>query len=210
MNKFKLLSIELIIALLLGILTSYLYISQSAFFENLNNKITDAFFLVRGEIKPSDNVVVVDIDEKSLKELGQWPWSRDVVATILQNLTKSEVGIVGLDIVFAEQILVKIDAPDYEEELTNTLANSPAIFEYIFDLQERHSRVWSKIYPLLYYKKLSRYRVSTASQRNYSQHKESSSKLILKLFLNTTPDDDGIAVRRVPMLVKYEVTTCQL
>ena len=49
----------------------------------------------------SDKVVVVDIDEASLAALGQWPWSRAVVAALTRRL--SEAGaIVGFDIVFAE------------------------------------------------------------------------------------------------------------
>lgn len=41
-------------------------------------------FNLRGEIKPkSESVIIVDIDEKSLRELGQWPWSRDILSKIL-------------------------------------------------------------------------------------------------------------------------------
>ena len=86
----------------MGIFASYLYINETSFFENLNNKIVDYFFLFRGELKPDKHIAIVDIDEKSLKKLGQWPWSRNIVASILQKLTKARVGIIGLDIVFAE------------------------------------------------------------------------------------------------------------
>lgn len=44
-------------------------------------------FVLRGELPKSDRVVIVDIDEKSLKAYGQWPWQRDVVSELLYSLT---------------------------------------------------------------------------------------------------------------------------
>ena len=40
---------------------------------SLDNRITDAMFRWRGPMKTTNSVVIVDIDEKSLKEFGQWP-----------------------------------------------------------------------------------------------------------------------------------------
>ena len=51
---------------------------------------------------PSSNrVVVVEIDEASLAALGQWPWSRAVLAELTKRLTEAGA-IVGFDMVFAE------------------------------------------------------------------------------------------------------------
>ena len=48
-------------------------------------------------------VVIIDIDEKSLAELGRWPWNRDVMAKILDQLFDHyQVKVIGFDIVFAE------------------------------------------------------------------------------------------------------------
>ena len=48
-------------------------------------------------------VVVVDIDEKSLAEVGRWPWSRDKVSRLVRQLTDHYgVQLVGFDVVFAE------------------------------------------------------------------------------------------------------------
>lgn len=51
-----------------------------------------------------DRIVIIDIDEKSLAELGRWPWSRDTMAKLTNKLF-DEYGIliVGFDIVFAEE-----------------------------------------------------------------------------------------------------------
>ncbi len=49
-------------------------------------------------------IVIVDIDERSLRSEGQWPWPRERIATLVDNLFKSyEVSVVGFDFVFAEE-----------------------------------------------------------------------------------------------------------
>lgn len=94
--------VQFLLALLVAFMGTVSYLYTSDFYLPFENKIKDLMFKARGEIKGDENIVIIDIDERSLKELGQWPWSRDVVSTLLQNLAEYEVGIVGLDIVFAE------------------------------------------------------------------------------------------------------------
>jgi adenylate cyclase len=51
-----------------------------------------------------ERVVIVDIDESSLAEVGRWPWGRDKLATIVENLFGFyQARVVGFDIVFAEK-----------------------------------------------------------------------------------------------------------
>lgn len=47
-------------------------------------------------------VVIVDIDEKSLARIGQWPWSRAVMARLVDRMGEAGAAAIGLDIVFAE------------------------------------------------------------------------------------------------------------
>lgn len=50
-----------------------------------------------------DRIVIVDIDEKSLAEIGRWPWSRNQVARMVDLLfERYQVAVVGFDVVFAE------------------------------------------------------------------------------------------------------------
>jgi adenylate cyclase len=57
-------------------------------------------------LKPRDAkqrpVVIVDIDEPSLKEYGQWPWPRTVVADLVTKLTGLGTAAIGFDVLFAE------------------------------------------------------------------------------------------------------------
>jgi len=50
-----------------------------------------------------DRIVIVDIDEKSLGEIGQWPWPRNRLAELMDDLfARQKVALVGFDVVFAE------------------------------------------------------------------------------------------------------------
>lgn len=50
-----------------------------------------------------ERVVILDIDEKSLAEVGRWPWSRDKLAALVDKLfDRHGVALLGFDVVFAE------------------------------------------------------------------------------------------------------------
>ena len=50
----------------------------------------------------SGRVRIVDIDDESLRRLGQWPWPRTRVAELIDRLREQEAAVIALDIVFAE------------------------------------------------------------------------------------------------------------
>tara|TARA_R110000772_G_scaffold267933_2_gene393369 strand:- start:141539 stop:143869 length:2331 start_codon:yes stop_codon:yes gene_type:complete len=56
------------------------------------------------EIPPPERkpVTIIDLDEKSLGEVGQWPWPRNILAQLVENLMKMGAVVVAFDIVFAE------------------------------------------------------------------------------------------------------------
>lgn len=47
-------------------------------------------------------VSIIDIDEASLKQLGQWPWPRTRIAELVDKLTNAGIAVIAFDIVFAE------------------------------------------------------------------------------------------------------------
>jgi len=54
--------------------------------------------------KEDKRIVIVDIDEKSLAEEGHWPWKRNRLGLLVDQLfTKYQVRVVAFDIVFAEK-----------------------------------------------------------------------------------------------------------
>ena len=54
----------------------------------------------RGEVQ---NVTIVDIDEKSIAKIGQFPWRRDIYSKILNNLNQFNPSAIAFDIVFSEE-----------------------------------------------------------------------------------------------------------
>ena len=50
----------------------------------------------------SDDVIIVEIDEKSIEEYGQWPWKRSVLADVIWKLREAGAGIIVLPILFSE------------------------------------------------------------------------------------------------------------
>ena len=84
------------------LLLALLFIFRPAALNLLDHKLYD-LLLTRTEQKAaSDMPLIVDIDEKSLAEFGQWPWPRYRVALLLAKIRAAGALAVGLDILFAE------------------------------------------------------------------------------------------------------------
>ena len=48
-------------------------------------------------------IAIVDIDERSLEKLGQWPWPRTVVGDLLKSLHHYDIAVLSMDVVFSEE-----------------------------------------------------------------------------------------------------------
>ena len=68
----------------------------------LRLKAFDFFQELKPRVATQRPVVIVDIDEKSLKALGQWPWPRTRIADLITQLTKMRALVIGFDVVFPE------------------------------------------------------------------------------------------------------------
>lgn len=61
-------------------------------------RVTDALFTTH---QASPNIVIVAIDEASIREIGQWPWPRAVFGSLVDRLRGA--AIIGIDVNFKEQ-----------------------------------------------------------------------------------------------------------
>ena len=105
-------------------------------------------FYQRVSPRPAEKlpVSIIDIDEKSLSELGQWPWPRSKLAELIDKLFAFSPSVIGLDFVFPEadrlspanlikswgddgvivdQLLPLI--PDYDQQFANSIKGKPII-----------------------------------------------------------------------------------
>lgn len=90
--------------LLISLLTGFVWLSgsQNPLRIGLQNAVFDQF----NKLNPRDarnDVVIVDIDDASLKKLGQWPWSRKIMAELTMALTEKGAKSIAFDGVFAEK-----------------------------------------------------------------------------------------------------------
>ncbi|HFU74720.1 MAG TPA: CHASE2 domain-containing protein, partial [Arcobacter sp.] len=93
---------KLLLFIPLFLIVTFMYVNFVKFNSNFDEKLRDILFEIRGPIETTNQITIIDIDEKSIETLGQWPFSRIHIAQVLANLANAGAGIIGLDIVFSE------------------------------------------------------------------------------------------------------------
>ncbi len=72
-------------------------------FQRLDDIIYDARLRATMPNTVDGRIVIIDIDEKSLSEIGRWPWGRNKMASLVDELfDRQQIGLLGFDVVFAE------------------------------------------------------------------------------------------------------------
>ena len=79
-----------------------LYLLNTPFFNLIELKMLDLRFLSRGVRAPGPETVIAAIDEKSMTELGRWPWSRVTLAQLVDTLKDAGAKVIGFDVVYSE------------------------------------------------------------------------------------------------------------
>jgi adenylate cyclase len=71
--------------------------------DRLDNIIYDSRLMATMPKTLDDRIVIVDIDEKSLAEVGRWPWGRNKLSALTDELfERQKIALLGFDVVFAE------------------------------------------------------------------------------------------------------------
>ncbi|MBV9568928.1 MAG: adenylate/guanylate cyclase domain-containing protein [Hyphomicrobiales bacterium] len=86
----------------LAIALAMLRILDPAPLEELRLRTFDFFQLAEPREAAAHPAIIVDIDEESLRSLGQWPWPRTLVADLVDRLTALGAAAIGFDVIFAE------------------------------------------------------------------------------------------------------------
>jgi adenylate cyclase len=135
-----------LVCLVLLIGFAALRVADPAPVEEIRVRTFDTFqrFDPRAKLAKSP-VTIVDIDEASLAKIGQWPWSRTLIADMVSSLTKLGAVAVAFDVIFAEpdrlNPAVAADTfRDLDEETRAKLRALPSNDE-VFAEAMRHSRV---------------------------------------------------------------------
>ena len=122
-----------------------LRIADPAGLEEIRLRTFDTFQLIDPRVKTARPVTIIDIDEKSLAKLGQWPWPRTRIADMIINLTRLGAVVIAFDIVFAEPDRLNTDAVAdtirYLDEVTRAKLRALPSNDQIFADAIRRSRV---------------------------------------------------------------------
>lgn len=116
------------------------HLIRLAFIDSLENAAYDARLRMTAPGGIDDRIVIADIDEQSLAEIGHWPWNRGVLADLVDVLFDHyQVETLGFDVVFAE--------PDSDQGV----ATMRALAEGELRNSAAYQRAWKKIAPELEY-----------------------------------------------------------
>mgnify|MGYP000135370944 CR=1 FL=1 len=85
--------------LLLGVA---LQLGQPYPVEFIRNLVFDQYNRWQPRVETNDLVVFVDIDEASLKAIGQFPWPRSVFAELVRNMSEDGSAAIAFDVLFTE------------------------------------------------------------------------------------------------------------
>ncbi len=197
--------------------------------DSLENQAYDA----RIKLMPPDvqgrHAVIVNIDETSLETVGRWPWDRDVIATIVDNLFEHyDIKALGFDVVFAEadkdsaanllQQMAKerlkdnsgfqreyakaLNSIQRDKRFAESLEDRKTVMGFIFGTETRKGLLPEPVAAL---DTVSADRFAFIKPEGYTANLENLQKSAYSggFFDNPLIDDDGV-YRRIPLLQQYD------
>ncbi|MCD1259087.1 adenylate/guanylate cyclase domain-containing protein [Paenibacillus athensensis] len=112
--------------LVIMLLSTYFYTAgSSGTFYFIENPLQDVMRNAKSkaERQPEDRIKIITIDDKSLKEIGKFPWDRSVYAQAIEKLEQSGVAAIGIDVVMAEPS----KNPEDDKALADALGKYPNV-----------------------------------------------------------------------------------
>ncbi len=104
--------VSLMLVLIFSFFMDYLAVFQSMIYDHMYESADT----------PSDNIVIVGIDDLSYENIGRWPYSRDMQSVIFQNILRDHPAVLGIDIIY-DAITNTAD----DQMLIDTLQNNPVV-----------------------------------------------------------------------------------
>ena len=225
--------IRIVLGLLLGLgfLGHAAKVYQIPLLSTLDAFVYDARLRLTAQGGVDERIVILDIDERSLSEVGRWPWSRDKMAKLVDRLfNEYGVAILGFDVVFAEpdnssglRSLESLaggelrgDAAfqatlrglrgqlDYDRRFAESLRGRPAVLGYYFTNLDKAHRSGVLPEPAVAAAAFKDRKIAFTTWTGFGANLPEFQKPVVNAgHFNPMVDFDGIS-RRVPMLVEYE------
>ena len=178
-----------------------------------------------------ERIVIVDLDEKSLAEVGRWPWGRDKMSHMVDQLfSHYGVAVLGFDVVFAEpdessglRVLERLAAQrlkgdsafqstfaevreslDYDRRFAESLKGRPVVLGYHFSNQEAAKNAGVLPAPVLTSQAFAGRQMAIPRWRGYGANLAPFQKAAASAgHFVPLVDGDGVS-RRVPLLSEYK------
>ena len=151
----------LVFGLTLALCLSFIQLVDPFFTHTLREVTFDQLQRLQPRAYSEQPVRIVDIDDASLSELGQWPWPRNRLAELVDNLAALGAAAIVFDFAFAEpdrlsprtlvaeqngisgnNYRLASELPDYDAEFAAAAARAPVVFAFAVrrgQLQDRPS-----------------------------------------------------------------------
>ena len=100
MQKFKFQWVDVALGAAVSLLVLALFYTNSA--EGLEAKLYDFRAKARATKKAGDKVVLIGIDDKSIREIGKYPWPRSFMGEMVKHLSDAGAEVIGLDILYSD------------------------------------------------------------------------------------------------------------
>lgn len=207
----------------LALMTAFQAYDPGRILEGLRNSVFDSYQRAYPRAYQDTATRYIDIDEESLKRIGQWPWPRTTMARLTQRLRDTGTAVIAFDMVFPEPDRTSPDLlsralppspeweatraqlaglPNNDEAFAATLGQTPAVLGFIMGdrdtgrlpAQKAGMAVVGDGNPA---KSVPQYGGATVSLDVLQKAAPGSGSF------NTVFDADGI-VRRVPLFVAYK------
>ncbi len=111
--------------------------SWPSFLSTMELKTIDLRFKLRGDKPIGDKVVLVAVDEKSLKEEGRWAWPRSKIADIVNRLSDKGARVIAFDIGFLEpeSDIINDTIEEIKKNARQLTSNNEPFISYLKELQ---------------------------------------------------------------------------
>lgn len=112
-----------------SVLAGALCLTRPEMLAGLERSVHDVMARAVPTRAPSGRVLILDVDERSLATVGQWPWPRARMAALIERVLALGASVVALDVVFAEPERPRDDA-DATSRLAHVVASPRVVLGY--------------------------------------------------------------------------------
>jgi adenylate cyclase len=96
----------------------------------------------------SDRVALVVVDDRSLREHGQWPWPHDVLADLVEGVRSMGAAVIALDVLLAEPERARDPTRGDDSRLVDAVRHGDVVLGYAFTFDAGSARPNCGLHPL--------------------------------------------------------------